>query len=32
MENQPSYSLAPPLDTVAWLNSARPLTLAGIER
>jgi peroxiredoxin len=31
MKNQQHYSLAPPLDTVAWLNSAQPLTLAGLR-
>jgi len=31
MKNKPSYTLAPPLDTVAWLNSDRPLTLAELR-
>lgn len=31
MENQQSLSLAPPLDTVAWLNSAKPLNLAELR-
>lgn len=31
MKNPQDYSLAPPLDTVAWLNSAQPLTLAELK-
>lgn len=28
MSNQKCLLLAPPLDTVEWINSAKPLTLA----
>lgn len=31
MKNQQGYFLAPPLDTVAWLNSPQPLTLAALR-
>ena len=31
MKNQQRYSLAPPLDTTAWLNSTKPLTLAELK-
>ena len=31
MKNEQSHYLAPPLDTVAWLNSAKPLTLTELK-
>lgn len=31
METQQTYSLAPPLNTLGWLNSAKPLTLAELR-
>lgn len=31
MENQQSYSLASPLNTLIWLNSPKPLTLAELK-
>ncbi len=31
MSNQTRYSLASPLDVVAWLNTSKPLTLAELE-
>lgn len=31
MKNEPGPSLAPPLDTLAWLNTAAPLTLADLK-
>lgn len=31
MSNQPSLLLAPPLETVEWINSAKPLTLSKLK-